>query len=133
MAVTSRDPQIRIYSRKKVEQSLEIGERLGVRGVVFHSGLIAELQNASYLDSWLYESESFWRIMAKNYSGVEIYLENSFEKTPEMMIRLKQNMEDVKNFKLCLDCLYTHLRADPHSGGGMGKKDGALCGTYPFE
>ena len=126
MAVTSRDPQIRSYSRKKVEQSLEIGERLGVRGVVFHSGLIAELQIASYLDSWLYESEAFWRIMAKNYSGVEIYLENSFEKTPEMLIRLKQNMEDVKNFKLCLD--YGHACLTPTPVAEWAKKMGPYVG-----
>lgn len=113
MAVTSRDRKIRSYSREKVEQSLEIGEKLGVRGVVFHSGLIAELQTASYLNSWLYESEAFWRIAAKNYSGMEIYLENSFEKSPEMLVRLKQNMEDVKNFKLCLDYGHACLTQTP--------------------
>ena len=111
MVITSRDPEIRAYSRKKVEQSMEIGARLGVRGVVFHSGLIAELQNASYLDSWLYESEAFWRMLAKKYPGMEIYLENTFEKTPEMLLQLKKNMSDVKNFKLCLD--YGHACLTP--------------------
>lgn len=153
MAVTSRDLKIRSYSRRRVEQSLEIGERLGVRGVVFHSGLIAELQTASYLEGWLYESESFWRSAAKDHPGVEIYLENSFERSPEMLIRLKQNMKDIKNFKLCLDyghaCLtqtpvtewaekmgpYTghihlndhDLRADLHQAPGEGALDFGLC------
>lgn len=153
MAVTSRDRHIRSYSRRRVEQSLEIGGRLGVRGVVFHSGLIAELQTASYLNSWLYESESFWRSAAKDYSGMEIYLENSFEKSPEMLLRLKKNMQDVKNFKLCLDyghaCLtqmpaaewvekmgpYTghihlndhDLKADLHQVPGEGVLDFGLC------
>lgn len=126
MVVTSGDPWVRSYSREKVKQSLEIGKRLGVKGVVFHSGLIAELQTASYLDSWLYESEAFWRIMAKDYSGVEIYLENSFEKTPEMLIRLKQNMEDVKNFKLCLD--YGHACLTPTSVVEWAKKMGPYVG-----
>ena len=126
MAITSRDPQIRSYSRKRTEQSLEIGETLGVRGVVFHSGLIAELQTASYLDSWLYEAEEFWRSMAEKHSELEIYLENSFEKSPEMLVRLKKNMEDVRNFKLCFD--YGHACLTPTPVTEWARKMGSYTG-----
>lgn len=153
IAITSRDTAIRSYSRKRTEQSLEIAARLGVRGVVFHTGLIANLQLASYLEAWLYESEIFWRTMAERYPEMDIYLENTFEKAPDILLRLKRNLDSVKNFKLCLDyghaCLtptpieiwaekmgehvgHIHLNdndleADLHQVPGEGKIDFAQC------
>ena len=48
IVVTSQEPQIAGYSQMRAEQSLAIAEQLGVRGVVFHTGLIAELQVEYY-------------------------------------------------------------------------------------
>ena len=111
IVVTSQDPQIAGYSQMRAEQSLAIAEKLGVRGVVFHTGLIAELQVDYYLDAWLSKSECFWRKMAERYPEIDIYIENTFERTPEMLIRLKKNLADVTNFKLCLD--YGHACLTP--------------------
>lgn len=111
MAVTSQDSVIRQYSRQRVEQSMKIAEKLGVRGVVFHTGLIGELQTDSYLEPWLKESEIFWHVMAMRYPEIDIYLENTFEKSPDILLRLCERMSDVKNFKLCLD--YGHACLTP--------------------
>lgn len=153
MAVTSQDPVIRQYSRQRVEQSMEIADRLGVRGVVFHTGLIGELQTDSYLKPWLEESEKFWHIMALRYPGIDIYMENTFEKSPDILLKLCERMSDVKNFKLCFDyghaCLtplpvdswagkmgthagHIHLndndnKADLHQVPGEGKLDFGKC------
>ncbi|MDD6492585.1 MAG: TIM barrel protein [Firmicutes bacterium] len=123
MAVTSTDTVIRNHSRRMVLQSMEVAENLGVKGVVFHSGLIAELQIASYLDAWLNESEIFWHTMAERYPETDIYLENTFERTPDMLIKLKKRLADVKNFKLCLDYGHACLTPTPIEGWVEEMKD----------
>ena len=153
IAVTSMDTVIREHSRKMVEQSMEIAGQLGVRGVVFHTGLLADLQLESYLDKWLYESAIFWQATAERYPETEIYLENTFEKTPDMLLRLKERLNHINNFRLCLDyghaCLtptpveswvdrmqehtgHIHLNdndltADLHQAPGDGKIDFVKC------
>ncbi|MBR3683516.1 MAG: sugar phosphate isomerase/epimerase [Lachnospiraceae bacterium] len=111
IAFTSKDTKIREYSRKLMKQSMSIAEKLGVKGVVFHSGLIGSLNTPAYLNGWLQEAERFYRELAMEFSGTEIYLENTFERSPETLVRLKERMADVDNFFLCLD--YGHACLTP--------------------
>lgn len=100
----SRDSVIRERSRALVEQSFEIAERLGVRGIVFHTGILAGLiKSEAYIESWLREASGFWRQMSERYSSMDIFMENTFEDSPEVLIRLKESLSDCTNFKLCLD------------------------------
>lgn len=151
--IASMDYVIRSRSRELVEQSLSIAERLGLKGVVFHTGILAELQIGPYVEPWLAEAEDFWREMSGKYSSLDIYMENTFEKTPDVLIRLKERLSDCPNFKLCLDyghaCLtsvpieewvkrtagyigHMHLndndlKADLHEVPGEGKIDWERC------
>lgn len=153
VTVTSRDSVIRSRSRYLAEQSLAIAQALGVKGVVFHSGLIAGLQTEDYLQGWLLASEHFWGKMAQKYPDVTIYMENTFEQTPDMLLALKMRLSENHNFKLCFDyghaCLtstpiehwavmfskdtgHIHLndndgRADLHQVPGEGKLDFEKC------
>lgn len=106
LAPSSMDRVIRQYSRDLMEQSMEIGAKLGVRGVVFHSGLVPGVENNQYIDNWLGCMEDLFREFAKNYQGTEIYLENTVERIPDYHVALMQKMTDVKNVRLCLD--YAH-------------------------
>ena len=76
----STDSVIRARSRELVEGSLQIAERLGVRGVVFHTNILADLTVASYVNPWLDSAEDFWREKAKAHPQLELYMENTFER-----------------------------------------------------
>ncbi len=100
----SRDSVIRERSRALVKQSLDIAQRLGVRGVVFHTCVLAGLiKSEPYIESWLREAADFWRQISSKYSGMDIFMENTFEDGPEVLIRLNESLSDCPNFKLCLD------------------------------
>lgn len=128
VALNSKDQYLREYSRKRIWQSMEIADCLGVRGVVFHSGLIAGLEVPTYLDSWLEGSTEFWDMVAKKYHSLEVYVENTLERTPDMLVALKKNLKDVSNFKLCLDYGHAVLTGIPieHWVGEMASKIGHI-------
>lgn len=113
IATASKDPFIKKYSQEKMEQSVAIAEDMGVKGVVFHSGLIGELQLSSYIKCWVDEQELFFRKMLEKYSSLEIYMENTFEKMPSALLQLKERLKDEKRFLLCLD--YAHACLTPTS------------------
>lgn len=110
IAIASTDPKIKEYSKMRVEQSFSIANELGVRGVVLHTGLIAELDLDYYINGWLKDTEQLIRFLAEKYPDIEIYMENTFEQTPDALLRLAKNLKDVKQFGLCLDFAHAALR-----------------------
>lgn len=111
--IAAADSIIRCRSMMLYEQSLFIAERLGLKGVVFHTGLIGGLRLESYLDNWIKCSVEFWTQKCKEYENLTIYMENSFEREPDIFIRLMEEMKDVQNFKLCLDYGHAVLTDTP--------------------
>lgn len=111
--IAASDYVLRDRSRKLYEQSMEIAAKLGVKGVVFHTGLIGNLRVDYYINNWLKESEDFFRYLTSKYPSLEIYLENSFEQEPNTMVALAEKMDDVKNFGLCLDYAHAVLTTTP--------------------
>lgn len=97
------DPVIRNRSRQLYCQSLEIAEKLGVKGVVFHTGLVAGLRVDYYINNWIEQSVEFWSKQCEKYPNLTIYIENSFEQEPDVFVRLMEQMHGTNNFKLCLD------------------------------
>ncbi|MCQ2406741.1 MAG: sugar phosphate isomerase/epimerase [Oscillospiraceae bacterium] len=102
----SPDPYIAERSLHLMEQSIGIAERLSCRGVVFHSGIISGLRLPSYKESWLNGMEKIYRRLCREHPHIAVFLENSTEQEPEMLIRIAERMADVPNFRLCLD--YAH-------------------------
>lgn len=113
ISIASSDRYIRDYSLQKVEQSMYIAAELGVKGVVFHTGLIAELQLSSYIEHWLEEQEKLWRRLLHQYPTLYVYMENTFEKAPDCLIRLKERLPDEDRFMLCLDYGHACLTVTP--------------------
>lgn len=113
IAVASTDPNIKAYSWKRVEQSMEIAKELGVRGVIFHTGLIASLNLDYYVQGWLQEEEALIRTLVNRYPGIEIYMENTFELEPDLLIQLAERLKDVQEFGLCLDYAHAVLTKTP--------------------
>lgn len=103
IAMTSTDEIIRNRSRVIMNNSMEIAANLGVKGVVFHTGINPGLWNRSYLDGWLDTAATWLDKLAKEYSHIEIYIENTFDKEPGVLTSLIDLLSHRKNVKLCLD------------------------------
>ena len=86
-----------------MEQSVKIAVELGVKGVIFHTGLIGGLEVETYIGNWLQEAESVIRCLLAKYPTIEIYMENTFEKSPVNLLKLKERLKDIDRFSLCLD------------------------------
>lgn len=104
--VFSSDKKIRKISEERVIESLDIARKIGARGVVFHTNHNPDLTSESYIKSWLDINESFWRKVLPQYPDLEIYMENMFDRTPDMLCGLAKRLADMPNFGVCFD--YAH-------------------------
>ena len=109
--IAAADSVMAVRSRELCDQSLKIAYRMGIKGVVFHTGLIGGLRLESYLNNWLNEAVYFWTELCHKYPELIIYIENSFEREPDIFVRLMERMKDVTNFKICFD--YGHAILTP--------------------
>ena len=82
---------------------MEIGHRLGVKGIIFHTGLIGGLTVDYYISSWVNAAADIFGQLAKEYPHMMIYLENSFEFSPEAFLKLMEKVKDIPNIKICMD------------------------------
>ena len=55
----STDDRIREVSELRVRQSMEIAKELGIRGVVFHTNMIANFKDAVYMKKWVDTNAAF--------------------------------------------------------------------------
>lgn len=113
--IASADTILRERSRALFRKSMQIAGRLGVKGVVFHTGLLGGLSQRSFADRWLEKSKGFLRELAFEFPETEIYLENTFEQEPYVFERLAKELSDVKNFGLCVDYAHASLTKVPVS------------------
>jgi len=106
LVVHSTDPLIQKASETRVYQSMKAAEALGIRGVVFHTGLIANFHENGYGERWLDKNVKFWTKVLKDFPGQEIYIENMFEENGKLCESLGREMQSERRFGLCLD--YAH-------------------------
>lgn len=111
LSLASQDTFIREYSRKCIKKSMEIADRLEVKGVVFHTGLIGGLSVDYYIKNWLDAAEELFFELSEQYTHRMIYLENSFEHSPEVFVKFMERMKKTANVRLCLD--YAHAVISP--------------------
>lgn len=116
VTIHSSDPRIREVSELRIHQSMEIAKRMGLKGVVFHTGKLAGFNVASYLKLWHEMNFRFFSELAEAYPGQQIYMENMFDEAPEVMAGLAAAMKDVPNFGLCLDYAHAALTDYPLAG-----------------
>lgn len=113
LSIASQDTTIREYSKKRIRQSMEIADRLGVKGVIFHTGLIGGLTVDYYINGWVDAATELFTDLAKEYPNLMIYLENSFEFSPDAFLKLMDKVKDVENVKICLDYGHAALTLTP--------------------
>lgn len=111
--VHSSDSLIRKASQDRVIQSMEIARRMGLRGVVFHTGLLANLRTGSYLKDWKEKNIAFFAGIAQKYPDQQIFMENMFDESPDMLAGLAEILSEVGNFGICLDYAHCSLTKCP--------------------
>lgn len=114
VTIHSDDPLIVSASMLRVRQSMLIAKKMGLRGVVFHTGRLAGFRASDYLRNWRDRNAAFFTEIALQYPEQQIYMENMFDEAPDILAGLAEKMQDVKNFGVCLD--YAHAMLSRCSG-----------------
>lgn len=102
----SMDPQIRKISLQRIEQSITIAKEIGAKGVVFHTNYNPFLSTEGYIDTWIKQNIEIWSEILSDNPDIEIYLENMFDTTPDIMVKLSESLCKYNNYGVCLD--YAH-------------------------
>lgn len=102
----SSDARIREVSELRVRQSMDIAKELGVRGVVFHTNMIANFKDAAYMDNWVKTNAAFYKKLLAEYPGIFVFVENMFDFDPDMLVALAEKLKEESYFGVCLD--YAH-------------------------
>ncbi len=108
ITVHSEDSLIRSASEKRVRQCMDIADKLGIRGVIFHTNIISNFCAGEYRRNWIESNERFWRSILSEYPRLFIFIENMFDEEPETLEALAEKMKDEERFGVCLD--YAHAQ-----------------------
>lgn len=106
---TSADKRIREVARLRVAQSLETARKIGAGGVVFHTNYNPFLNGKEYVKNWTDENVRYWGGVLEQNSDINIYLENMFDETPELLGRLSEQLCRYENYGVCLDYAHAFL------------------------
>lgn len=106
VTVHSSDSRIREISELRVRQSMDIAKEMGLRGVVFHTNRLRGFRDAVYLKNWVSSNHDFFARICEEYPRQQIFMENMFDESPDMLAELAHQMEEYANFGVCLD--YAH-------------------------
>lgn len=106
VTIHSSDARIREVSEMRVRQSMEIARELGIRGVIFHTNVIANFKDETYRQKWLISNVTFYKKILTEYPGIYIFVENMFDFEPDSLVSLAEEMKEEPYFGVCLD--YAH-------------------------
>lgn len=111
----SIDSKIREISKLRIEQSIDVALRLGAKAVVFHTNYNPFLNSSAYVEGWIKENIRIWSEVIEKHPNINIYLENMFDMTPDIMLRLGEELSRYDNFGICLDYAHASLgKVEPH-------------------
>lgn len=113
ITVFSDDPLIAEASDQRVEQSLQIARELGAKGVVFHTNYIANFKTAGYRENFVKRNVVYWGEKLDRYNELNIYIENMFDDTPELLAKLAEGLSGHDNFGVCFDYAHAHVFGNP--------------------
>ena len=111
VTVFSPDKRIWEVSDLRVKQSLKAAEDIGAGSVIFHTNYNPFLNSPDYVDKWLRVNAGYWGEILEKYPDLNIFLENMFDDSPEIIARLAEKLSGHGNFGICLD--YAHASLTP--------------------
>ena len=94
LAINSSDAKIREISEFRMVQSMEIARCLGVKGVVFHTNYNPDIPGEVYKQHLIDTMVSYLSKLLKQYPDVEIYMENMFDRTPDVLEGISKQLQE---------------------------------------
>lgn len=112
VTVFSQDAKIREVSRDRMKQSMEIAGELGVKGVVFHTNHNPFISGREYTECVVSATSGCLEDLLKSYPDIYIYLENMFDKKPDVLAGISKNLQGFHNYGVCLDWAHANIYGD---------------------
>lgn len=113
VTIFSSDSEIRRISEMRIIQSIETALEIGAKGVVFHTNHNPFLKQAYYIAGWLDSNVKFFSKQLEQHPELNIYIENMFDDTPDMLFMLAENLYMYDNFGVCLDYAHASISGTP--------------------
>ncbi len=105
----SVDEKIKEISMLRINQSLNLGRKMNVKAVVFHTNYNPFLNSLGYIEEWINVNTQIWRNILNENKDINIYLENMFDVSPVILKRLAENLSENENFGVCLDWAHASI------------------------
>lgn len=99
----SKDKRIKEISILRIKQSIDVARRIGASAVIFHTNFNPFLNTTAYMNHWLEENVKFWSEILEENKDINIYLENMFDSSPDILNGLSKKLCIYENYGVCLD------------------------------
>jgi sugar phosphate isomerase/epimerase len=113
MVFAHLDHLIREAVRRRLDMTFDAAVQLEASRIVLHSGYTVEMDLFKLQDQWLTANVAFLQreILRWAEAGIQIVVENDIEKTPDLLIRLVDEV-DSPFLGLCMDIGHQHMFSD---------------------
>lgn len=105
----SADKKVREVADLRINQSIDIARRIGAKAVVFHTNYNPYLNALNYVDTWVINNMMYWSQKLRENPDMNIYLENMFERSPDILEELSEGLCQYENYGVCLDCSHAYI------------------------
>lgn len=111
----SSDSKIKEVSQLRIAQSIKAAYRIGAKAVVFHTNYNPFLNIPAYIEEWIKENVKFWSEILENNPDICIYIENMFDTSPDILVKMSEKLSRYSNYGVCLDYAHASLsNVEPH-------------------
>ena len=108
IVLDSMDQRIQKISFDRVKKSLEIADKLGCKGVIFHTNYITWMKDLKYRRRWIEYNKRAYLSLIEEFPNLEIYIENMFDLDPYLLKDLVQEI-DHERIGVCLDFAHANI------------------------
>lgn len=115
IVVFSYDLRVREIAELRMEQSMKIAVRLGVKGVVFHTNISPVLSGEEYDHRAIDMTVKYMACLLQRYPDTEIYLENMFDANPDLLVAISERLCVYENYGVCFDYAHASISGTPMS------------------
>lgn len=109
----SPDEKIREIGDLRIRQSIAAARKIGAKAVVFHTNYNPFLNSPAYVKNWIEQNVEYWSKVLSEFPDMNIYLENMFDSSPDIMTALAERLCGSPNFGICFDYAHAALTAVP--------------------